>query len=138
MLTPATQRRLFAQAQALAERLAEGGVTRAELRYVLNPLFLPPEPWTNRLGAARRLLDALPTSWVGERTKQTRGRLLRVQGVLREILREDSREEELRYLLGWTARLVHIRDVEAKNRAEHGRPDERRRDPRRPPDARRP
>ncbi len=138
MLTPQIQRRLFTRAQSLAERLIGGGVSRAELRCVLNPLFLPAEPWARRLDTARRLLEALPLSWVADRTKQTRSQLLRVREVVGELLRGNPDEQELRYLLGWTARLVHTRDLEARQRTEsreprggdRGRRDQPRHDPR--------
>jgi hypothetical protein len=141
MLTAQAQRRLFLEAEALAGRLVAGGVTRTELRYLLNPLFLPPEPWPKRLATARRLLTALPSSWVGKRSNQTPARLFRLQEALRDVLREDAREDELRYLLGWTARLVHTRGRTARHRTEPaagvrrepGRAGDRRPDGRRPP-----
>ncbi len=126
------------RAESFAGRLVAGGVTRSELRPVLNALFLPAQPWKTRLETTRRLAEELPTSWVGERSNRTRGQLLTVQSTFRDILRDHTLEEELRFLLGWIARLVHVRATEAKERERaHGRRREEGRDSRREPGGKR-
>jgi hypothetical protein len=116
MLTVDRKHDLIKRAQSLATNLNAGEVTRSELRPVLNALFLPATPWSERLEKARQLLEILPESWVASRSGKTRPQLARVRGTLRSILQESLREEELRFLLGWTSRLVHIPELEKKQR----------------------
>jgi hypothetical protein len=129
VLTPERRRQLFTRAETYASRLAGAGVTRAELRPVLNALFLPPQPWPARLEATRRLADALPGSWVGKRSNRTPQQLAAVRDALREILRGDTAEPELRFLLGWLARLLHL-CAGRGNGPGRPRPERRDRDPR--------
>lgn len=107
---------LLKRAESLSASLATGGVSRAELRPVLNALFLPAAPWAERLKQAQQLLEALPESWVSTRSGQSRPQLGRVRAAFRPVLKEGLSEEDLKFLLGWTARLVHIKDLEANGR----------------------
>jgi hypothetical protein len=113
MISAQRKRDLLDRAQKLADELANGSVTRAELRPVLNALFLPPLPWPQRFDAANRLLEALPESWVSKRSGKTRPQLARVRGALRPLFREMPVERELAFLLGWTARLLQVKTVES-------------------------
>jgi len=116
MLSAQRKRDLLDRARALADELAQGGVTRSELRPVLNALFLPPLPWPQRFDGASRLLEALPESWVSKRSGKTRPQLARVRGALRPLFRERAPERELAFLLGWTARLLQVKTVEGEGK----------------------
>ena len=61
-LTAAEKARLLAQADRLAAQLTGGQVSRAELRPVLNVLFLTPLPWEERLAQAHNIVHELPSS----------------------------------------------------------------------------
>ena len=123
MLEPGRKQELLKRATKLTTGLAAGEVTRAELRPVLNVLFLPAMPWNDRLSQARQLLGALPESWVARRSGKTRPQYGRVRMALKSVLDEALSEEELRFLLGWTARLVHVQELARKERernSQHG------------------
>src|SRR5215207_8579885 len=96
MLTAQRKHDLLERARTLTTGLAAGEVTRAELRPVLNVLFLPASPWRDRLERARQLLEALPESWAANRSGKTRPQFGRVRGALRTVLREEMSEEELK------------------------------------------
>jgi hypothetical protein len=121
MLSAQRRRELLERAQDLSTRLAEGGVSRAELRPLLNALFLPPLPWVTRHQTAQRLLELLPGSWVAKRSGKTHSQLTRVAAVLRPILRESHSEEDLAFLLGWTSRLVSAREQDRRQERPRAR-----------------
>lgn len=118
MLLPRRKKELLLQAAAYAARLDSGAVSRAELMPVVNVLFRPGDAWDKRLARARQLTEILPESWVGDRSNRARPQLRAVREVLREVFRQDLAAEELRFLLGWLVREVHIRD-KARQAAEN-------------------
>jgi hypothetical protein len=112
MLKADRKRHLLVRAESLATELARGEVSRAELRPVLNVLFLTPQGWAERLSSARELNNALPTSWVTSRSGRTLPQYGHVGRALRRVFDEGYTEEEMRFLLGWAARLVHLQSLE--------------------------
>lgn len=114
MLTADRKHELLRRAHTLATNLNTGEVTRSELRPVLNVLFLPAQPWSQRLERARQLTQALPESWAAHRSGKTRPQFARVRAALRTLLQESLSEEDFRFLLGWTSRLVHIAELARK------------------------
>ena len=110
-LTAAKKARLLAQADRLAAQLTGGQVSRAELRPVLNVLFLTPLPWEERLAQARDIVRELPGSWAAKRSKTAPVQYRTVRQVIEPLLKGSPGEEELRFLLGWTARQVHVRSL---------------------------
>jgi hypothetical protein len=121
MLAAKRQEDLLQRATEIAEGLARGGVTRAEIRPVLNALFLPSGSWAERLKQAKELMERLPESWVGKRSNTARERYARVRSAFRPLLEAPLPPAELRFLLGWITRLVHVADLEAKQRAKEQR-----------------
>jgi hypothetical protein len=118
MLLEPRKRQLLERAESLTGQLTRGQVTRAELKPVLNVLFLPGVPWQERLERARRLWDHLPESFVVERSKKSRPQWTQVRSMFQEVFRESFTEEELRFLLGWVSRLVHIHDLKKKQNSD--------------------
>lgn len=110
MLSADRKRQLLTDAESLAAELVRGEVSRTELRPVLNLLFLPPLPWSDRLARARELVAALPGSWLTERSKTAPRQYAQVNRTLEKLLRRDWDEDELRFLLGWVARKVPSRN----------------------------
>jgi hypothetical protein len=109
MLSAEQKRELLAKAKDCAAELAGGEVTRSEWRHVAAAFFHAPCPPARRLAQARELIEALPSSWVRNRSNKTAKQLARVQLTLRRILGQKLSEEELRFLVGWTARLLYVR-----------------------------
>lgn len=118
------------RAAELAAALHRAGVSRAELRPVLNVLFLTPGAWGDRRDRARRLLEHLPESWVGNRSDDTRHHLASVRQTLRGLLAEPLAEDDCSFLLGWTARLLQVQFL-AQPAEQNGASPARPRDPRR-------
>ncbi len=114
MLSPQRKKQLLADAENLTAKLAGGSVTRSEWRHVVDALYLVPGSPQKRLQRARELVDTLPTSWVASRSKKTRGQLSHVRQTFREILGKKLSSEELRFLVGWTTRLLYLRDLETR------------------------
>ena len=111
MITPHRKRELLELAETYATRLHGLEVTRAQLRYVLDGLYLGPKP---SLETASRLIKALPPSWVGGRTGRTRSQLEAVQRFFEEVQAKKLPAEDLRFLVGWTVRAVHVKNKEAE------------------------
>ncbi len=120
MLVPQRKKQLLADAKTLAAKLAGGLVTRSEWRHVVDALYLAPGSPRERLARARELVDTLPRSWVAGRSKKTRDQLSHVQQIFREILGKKLSPEELRFLVGWTTRLLHLRNLETRAAARGG------------------
>lgn len=114
MLTAEQKRRLLTRAEDLANELASGDVTRSEWRHVLDGLYLAPGHPDQRRASTQELVEALPQSGIGGRSKKTVGQLTHVGRIFREVLREDFAEAELRFLLGWTTRLLDTYEKERK------------------------
>lgn len=119
MLSMQQQQALLQKAEGLAQPLIQGGVSRSEIRPVLNALFLPAGPWADRVQRALLLLEQLPESWVGKRSNTARERHARVRSAFRPLLRNPLPPEELRFLLGWATRLVHTADLAARATRRH-------------------
>jgi hypothetical protein len=118
MLSMQCQHDLLLKARDLAQPLVQGGVTRSEIRPVLNALFLSTGAWADRLKQAQALLEQLPESWVGNRSNNARERHARVRSAFRPLFREPLPAEEMRFLLGWVTRLVHTADLAARREAK--------------------
>lgn len=113
-LTVEQKRRLLTRAEDLANELASGDVTRSEWRHVLDGLYLAPGHPDQRRASTQELVEALPESGIGGRSKKTGGQLTHVGKIFCEVLRENHPEAELRFLLGWTTRLLDTYDKERK------------------------
>ncbi len=116
MLSAPKKKELLKRAEELAQGLHQAGVSRAELRQVLTALFLSPGSWAERLHRSRALVETLPQSWVANRSGKTRSQLLAVSAALRGEIEVNPIEEESAFLLGWLARLVHIKYLEQRDR----------------------
>ena len=113
-LTVEQKRRLLTKADELATDLASGDVTRSEWRHVLDGLYLAPGHPDQRRASTRELVEALPKSGIVGRSKKTVGQLTHVGTIFRDVLSEDYPEAELRFLLGWTTRLLDTYEKERK------------------------
>ncbi len=105
---------LLRLAYDLALELAEGGARRGEWRYVLDALYLAPYADPRRRDEARDFVEALPDSWLRHRSKQSGRQLRQVRSTFRHVMREGYGDEELRFLLGWTARILDTNEKERK------------------------
>ncbi len=121
MLSPQQKKKLHEQAERLAAELAGSQVTRSEWRRAVDALYLVPGPAEGRVKRANELIDALPNSWVSNRSKRTRQQLNQVRQTFRQVMRQRLSAEELRYLVGWTSRLLHVRGHEARRSGHGGR-----------------
>lgn len=112
MLNADQRRELVGEAERLVNRLRKTGAGRAELSDVANVLVQDRTPWPERVEKARRIAELLPRSWKKERSGSTPERLRTVREVFLDLLGRHEDEEEVRYLLGWTMRLLHVRELE--------------------------
>ncbi len=113
-LTPRRKSDLMRTAAELADELDRGSATRSECRHVIDTLFLSHGDFPQRLAKAREITDALPDSWLKARGQSTVRKLTQVKSTFRRVLRERYDERELRFLLGWTARILHTWEKEKK------------------------
>lgn len=110
------------QAAALAGELHERAhVTRTDLRAVLATLFAGGGPWETRLRAARGLVTTLPQTWFSARSKDSPRRLQHVSAVLGRYLAQDRPEGDVRFVLGWCARLLTSLERESPSSDRGGR-----------------
>lgn len=130
-LNAETKRRLLRSAEDLAADLAQGGATRSEWRHVIDALYLTPGG-PDRLTTASDLINALPESWLRDRSRKTESQLLKVHSTFQRVLRQGHSEAEMRFLLGWTTRILDA-DQKEQRRQGHGQ-----RPPRQPQPARTP
>jgi hypothetical protein len=100
---------LLEQAEALAGELLEANVKRNELTAAINGLFYSRGSWEDRRRRGRMLAEGLPGLWMKHRGGGVPARLEKVRTAVTRVLDEDRPEAELRYLFGWTLRLMRIR-----------------------------
>jgi hypothetical protein len=122
MLDDRRKRELLVKAEQLDQRCAAGDVKRTELRPLLGILFQPSGSWEERLGKAKRLLEAIPTSWLIHRSQRMPKALQNTRSILKPVLDARHTEEELRFLLGWLARMIHLRERGRRERAAQAPP----------------
>jgi len=108
------QRELMREAETLASRLYRESVTRTELEHVSSLLFYSTGPWRARLERARQLTRTLPSSWVRKWSKQMPRRLKALETLVLPVLDKHPSEPDLRFVLGWTSRLLHIQEKQGK------------------------
>lgn len=116
MLNDAKKRELLTEAEGLVKTLRQEGAGRAEVSPVANVLLLAPGTWTARRAKAAQIAGMLPESWMKLRSKQMPRRLARVKVVLIETLEKHREEEDARFLLGWTLRLLKRAEDEERAR----------------------
>jgi len=119
-LSPDIKRRLLRSAEDLAAELARGGATRSEWRHVIDALYLVPGDPARRPNAARELVDALPESWLRGRSRQTERQLIQVRATFRRVLQHGYSDPEMRFLLGWTTRILDAAEKERKREVRFG------------------
>jgi hypothetical protein len=98
---------LIAEAERLASSLFAERVGRNDVRGVLDLLVHAPGEWDERREKCGELLRLLPESWV----RGTKWPILKDH--VRPLLGGRS-EDEVRFLLGWAARILYVR-----GKAEH-------------------
>lgn len=108
---------LLEEADTLATELLAADVRRNEITSTMNVLFYSPGTWQQRLRRGRMLAAKVPTLWLKIRGKGAPERLKKVSEVLGRVLDEHPSEAEVRYLLGWTLRLMRAREGAANRRA---------------------
>jgi len=109
-----SKRELMREAETLANQLYRDSVTRTELEQVSSVLFYSTGSWSDRLERARQLTRALPSSWVREWSKQMPRRLKALETLVLPVLDKHPSEPDLRFVLGWTSRLLHIAEKQGK------------------------
>jgi hypothetical protein len=105
-----SRRKLLTQARQLSARLAAGDVSRSELRPSIDVLLHSPGTWDQRKEAALRLMALSPFSNLAGRSGRSRDQLTLVHQLVSPILNAATSEEETRFLLVWTARMLAMRD----------------------------
>lgn len=108
------KRELMREAESLASQLHRESVTRTELEQVSSLLFYSTGSWSDRLERARQLTRTLPGSWVQKWSKQMPRRLKALETVVLPVLDKHPSEPDLRFVLGWTSRLLYIREKQGK------------------------
>jgi hypothetical protein len=131
-LSPDVKRRLLSSAEELAADLARGGATRGEWRHVIDALYLAPGDPVRKPDTACEVIEALPESWLIGRSRQTERQLIQVRTTFRRILQHGYSDSELRFLVGWTTRILDAQEKERKREARFG-PGPRRQHLDRPP-----
>jgi len=116
VLSDARKRELLTEAEELVKTLRQEGAGRAEVSPVANVLLLAPGTWKERRAKAAQIARMLPSSWMKLRSNQMPRRLARVKVVLVETLEKHQAEEETRFLLGWTLRLLKGAEDEERAR----------------------
>ena len=123
MLSNQKKRDLLEEAEGLVRSLRGSGAGRSEVSPVVNVLLLAPGTWKERKAKATEIAIHLPDSWMKARSADMPRRLPKVKEVLLRVLDRHQDEEETRFLLGWTTRLLkRAEDAErAQGRAlRHG------------------
>lgn len=100
---------LLHRAEALASELHEAGVKRSDLTSAINGMLYSQGPWKVRADRGRELARILPNLWMKGRGGTVPARLRTVSEVVTGLLSEYQTEREVRFLLGWTLRLLRIR-----------------------------
>jgi hypothetical protein len=113
-----SRRDLLSQARQLSARLAAGGVKRSELRHSIDVLLHSPGTWDKRKAAALQLLTLAPTSNLADRSGRTPDQLTLVNRLVSPILQASQSEEDTRFLLVWTARMLTMRENHLQPPAE--------------------
>jgi hypothetical protein len=119
VLSDERKRDLLEEAERLVRALRGVEAGRAEVSPVVNVLLLAPGTWNERRTKARAIATMLPTSWLKDRSKAMPRRLPQVREVLLQVLDRHQKEEEVRFLLGWTLRI--LKGAEDAARAERRR-----------------
>lgn len=112
------------------DRLVRGPgsqLTRSEWGQVVAALF--PGGRDAPRAEARKLLEAIPKSWLKDRSNETPHRYRQLWATYQEIEKKKLSSAELRFLVGWMGRMIRIRDEENKgkkkaegNGGQRGRP----------------
>lgn len=116
MLSDQKKRDLLEEAEGLVRSLRGSRAGRTEVSPVVNVLLLAPGTWEERRDKATRIATHLPDSWMKARSGDMPHRLPKVKEVLLRVLERHQDEEETRFLLGWTSRL--LKRAEDQERAE--------------------
>lgn len=114
MLTAERRRELLEEAERLVKRLRTRDVRRTEFSPVANVVLYSHGTWPERHKRAREIARRLPTSWVAQRGQDVPKRVRCVSEVLGEVLDRFKKEEEARYLLGWTLRQLFVEEKQAR------------------------
>jgi len=104
---------LLSRAEALATELHDAKVKRSEVTSAINAMLYSQGPWNVRAARGRELAETLPVLWMKGRGATVPERLRKVREVVTQILSEYETEREVRFLLGWTLRLLRIKDPES-------------------------
>jgi hypothetical protein len=107
--------RLLEQAEDLATELSTAGVKRSELSSTINGLFYSGGSWKDRSRRGRKLAEKVPSLWLKKRGKDAPERLRKVREVVTRVLEEHEAEPDVRFLLGWTLRLLRVREKQERN-----------------------
>ena len=102
------KRALLEEAERLVRTLRGSDVKRSEVSPVVNLALASQGTWPQRLAKAKALAERLPDSWLRLRSKSMPEKLSAVKAALLEALGRHDSEEEVRFLLGWTLRLLRI------------------------------
>lgn len=113
-----SRRDLLAQARQVSARLAAGDVSRSELRPSIDVLLHSPGTWDQRKEAALLLLAHSPTSNMARRSGRTPEQLTLVHELVSPILQAAQSEDDTRFLLVWTARMLTMRENHVQPPAE--------------------
>lgn len=114
MLTRERRKELVVEAERAVNRLRTKDVGRTELSPVTNVLLHSHGTWRERFQRARRIAKRLPVSWVSTRGQDGPARARGVSEVMLDLLERYPKEEEMRYLLGWTTRRLFVEEREAR------------------------
>jgi|GEM_PF-4200426 len=98
---------LLEQAQQYAGELAAAEVGRNEWLRVLDIVEAHP-----KLEEARDLVQRLPGSWVSSRSRKGPKQWQQVARTFDSVVQHRLPDVELRFLLGWTARILLVKEKE--------------------------
>ena len=114
MLTRERRKELVLEAERVVNRLRTSDVGRTELSPVTNVLFHSHGTWPERFKRAHRIAKRLPGSWMSTRGNDGPAKARRVSDVMIDLLARFTKEEEMRYLLGWATRRLFVEESQAR------------------------